>query len=655
MRAVIYTVYHRTQWTWRVSLDATLCVDKLFWSSMSGDQRVTSMFRVAEEPPYGEAVAMAAEMNGRAMGEGEISSQIERLSLNAVLLESVDAKEKSDSAEKNDSENVDTLDGWLTLLVDDIQFWDKLRAAMKGRSLLWEELVSLLEYLGLGEAAQQWKRVVQWAYLNGDVELNVSLEISDKRSLWGWRKRAGASCRRCGHSGEQIRWSDCASCGSDSCAYCESCLTMGRTRACAPLIMGANETSDAMSTRGLVREGRGIVGEKTREIKLDEDPLHDTAPFIPIGDWQLSPAQLAASEAGIRHLLSRDRISSYKSFLIWAVTGAGKTEMIFPLVATELQRGGKVLIATPRRDVVLELLPRIKAAFPQQIVIALYGGSTQRWELGDITIATTHQLLRYEKAFDLVVVDEIDAFPYHNNPVLEYAAQKVRSPEGATVLLSATPPAHLQVDAQKGRIAHVKVPVRYHGKPLPTPRLIRYGGIHKLPASSSNGANRTIRWLPSRDGSGQLADIVSESLERGAQIFIFIPAIHRLESTLAWVRRRMDKLCSRAQIEATSSQDEDRHEKVLRFREGAIRILLTTTILERGVTIPKADVVVLDADSALFDTAALVQMAGRAGRSAADPFGKVHYLSREHTRAQAEAVSQIRAMNRLAERRGYFL
>jgi competence protein ComFA len=624
MRAVIYTVYDQTLWTWRVSLDTRLCTDKRFWSSVSGDRQVSSMFRVAEELPYGQAIVMAAEMNSRAMSEDEISSHVEPLSLIAVSLDS------------------DTLDERMNLLLDDAQFWDKLSASMRGRSLLWEELVSLLEYLGLAEAAQQWKKVVQWAYLSGEIELNVSLAISVKRTPWSWRKRVGASCMRCGHSGEQIQWSECASCG-ESCAYCESCLTMGRTRACAPLIMGVD----------VKRESR--ESGESRESQLDGHPLDITAPVIPVGDWQLSPAQLAASEAGIRHLLSRDRDSSYKPFLIWAVTGAGKTEMIFPLVATELQRGGKVLIATPRRDVVLELLPRIKTAFPHQTVIALYGGSAQRWELGDITIATTHQLLRYEGAFDLVVIDEIDAFPYHNNPVLEYAAQKVRSPAGAVVLLSATPPAHLQVDAQRGRIAHVKVPVRYHGKPLPTPRLIRYGGIHKLHVANTDGKSKTIPRLSSRDGSGQLDAILAESLERGAQIFIFIPAIHRLESTLAWVRRRMDKLCSRAQIEATSSQDEDRHEKVLRFREGTTRILLTTTILERGVTIPKADVIVLDADSALFDAAALVQMAGRAGRSAADPFGKVHYLSRQHTRAQAEAVSQIRSMNRLAERRGYFL
>jgi competence protein ComFA len=652
MRAVIYAIYDRSSWTWRMSLDATLSTDKRFWTSISADQPAPSMYRVADELPYGQAIAMVRQMNDQAAvelthpaksgmnrqawGEVEISSYVERLSLGEVSLE-----KKSD-----------IVDDRIIHLEDNVQFWDKLSAAMKGRSLLWEELVSLLEYLGVAEAALHWKKIVQWAYLSGYILLNESLVTSNRRSLWRWGKHIEARCKRCGHSGELIRWSACASCGDNSCAYCESCLTMGRTRACAPLIMGTNELIESQAS------------------PMVADLFDITAPMIPLGDWQLSAAQLAASEAGIRHLLRRDRDSSYKPFLIWAVTGAGKTEMIFPLVATELLRGGKVLIATPRRDVVLELLPRIKTAFPHQHVIALYGGSTQRWELGDITIATTHQLLRYEGAYDLVVIDEIDAFPYHNNPVLEYAAQKVRSHKGAVVLLSATPPTHLQVDARKGRIAHVKVPVRYHGKPLPTPRILRYGGIHKLHTAAEKKSpipsegesldtaapdvkSKLLRWLPSRDGSGQLATIIAESLERGAQLFIFVPAIHRLEPTLAWVRSSMDKLCNRTQIEATSSQDEHRHDKILRFRAASTRILLTTTILERGVTIPKADVIVLDADSALFDAAALVQMAGRAGRSAVDPFGKVYFLSREHTRAQTEAINQIRAMNRLAERRGY--
>ena len=39
----------------------------------------------------------------------------------------------------------------------------------------------------------------------------------------------------------------------------------------------------------------------------------------------------------------------------------------------------------------------------------------------------------------------------------------------------------------------------------------------------------------------------------------------------------------------------------------------------------------MDADAALFDEAALVQMAGRAGRSADDPCGRVYYVARSRT------------------------
>jgi late competence protein required for DNA uptake (superfamily II DNA/RNA helicase) len=94
------------------------------------------------------------------------------------------------------------------------------------------------------------------------------------------------------------------------------------------------------------------------------------------------------------------------------VTGAGKTEMMFPLLEEVLSRGGRALVATPRRDVVLELAPRLAKAFPGTKLAVLYGGSEDRWSNAPLTLATTHQLLRFQEAFDLVLIDELDAFPY---------------------------------------------------------------------------------------------------------------------------------------------------------------------------------------------------------------------------------------------------
>jgi len=81
-----------------------------------------------------------------------------------------------------------------------------------------------------------------------------------------------------------------------------------------------------------------------------------------------------------------------------------------------------------------------------------------------------------------------------------------------------------------------------------------------------------------------------------------------------------------------------------------VRVVVTTTILERGVTVPQADCLVLAADHAVFDEAALVQIAGRVGRAADDPTGRVWFVAERPTAAQRRARAHIRAMNRLARR-----
>ncbi|QHW35166.1 DEAD/DEAH box helicase family protein [Paenibacillus rhizovicinus] len=354
--------------------------------------------------------------------------------------------------------------------------------------------------------------------------------------------------------------------------------------------------------------------------------------------WGLSPAQTAAATAALAYInASETRSQARRRFLLWAVTGAGKTEMIFPLIESCLDRGGRALIATPRRDVVLELDPRIRKAFPDASVVTLYGGSEQRWEQGVITLATTHQLFRFREGFDLVIVDEIDAFPYHGDPMLHYAAENVRKPDGVHVLLSATPPAALRMEARLGRLAHVRVPVRFHRHPLPVPVLIRIPPVRKLLKQRS---------LPRR-----LALSLRRSIERGAQLFVFVQQIRDVEPLAAQLRHLFPSIT----IGGTSSQDHDRASKVMRFRAREIRLLVTTTILERGVTVPKSDVFILDADGKLFDDASLIQMAGRAGRSKDDPAGNVYFCGSARTRAQQSAVAQIRGMNRIAKRQGYLL
>lgn len=425
------------------------------------------------------------------------------------------------------------------------------------------------------------------------------------------RRRAVPRCLRCGSVATGR--TPCAACGLVGCAYCEACLALGRSRACALLLRSAASPAVLRYTAG-------------------------NSPTAAARRWGLSSAQAGAAAAALGFLAAQSQRAAGKGperFLLWAVTGAGKTEITFPLLEAVLAAGGRALVATPRRDVVLELAPRLARAFPAETIAVLYGGSQDRWVAGQLTIATTHQLLRFHQGFDLVVIDELDAYPYHNDPMLAFAAEQACKPDGAFIFLSATPPQELQRQVRSGRLPHARVPVRFHGHPLPVPQ-------HVIIPSTHSCLKRGR--LPQK-----LLQALRKSLNREAQIFLFVSRIAHIEKLLVLLRRSFPGVV----IEGTSSKDPWRANKVVAFRGREISLLVTTTILERGVTVPRSDVFILDADSSLFDEASLVQMAGRAGRSKDDPAGRVIFASPQWNGAQRGAISQIRTMNAIARRAGY--
>ncbi|PNQ82547.1 helicase-related protein [Paenibacillus sp. F4] len=542
---------------------------------------------------------------------------------------------------------------------------NELANLLSGRQLLVLEVEALLAEAAPG-LEHAWRSAAQLAYLQGRLSFAAGLAPAP-RTRWSAARTHELRCNRCG-SGIVHRTS-CASCGRKACAYCETCLALGRSRECSLLLCGAAKPA-LPRTAGI-------------------------APATELDRWGLSPAQRAAAEAalrflaaphgevrgrfrpegrGLRALFWRDRVAcrgsdaaashgsnlahskqsspkpeegarqnadrqvpdtTVERFLLWAVTGAGKTEMMFPLLQYVLDHGGTVLVATPRRDVVLELAPRLAIAFPDVSMVTLYGGSAERWQRGQLTLATTHQLLRYRQAFDLVVIDEIDAFPYHNDPMLAFAARAVCKPKGKFIYLSATPPQFLQKEAAHGLLPHAKVPVRFHRHPLPVPFRL--------------GAASVQHWLQKGRLPLSFIQRLRVSIQRGAQVFLFVTRISHIQGLVKLLIKQLPDV----PIAGTSSQDEERTVKVRLFRATEIRVLVTTTILERGVTVPRSDVYVLDADSSLFDEASLVQMAGRAGRSKDDPCGGVIFTSPQWTRGQKRAIRQIKRMNALARKKGY--
>ena len=129
-------------------------------------------------------------------------------------------------------------------------------------------------------------------------------------------------------------------------------------------------------------------------------------------------------------------------------------------------------------------------------------------------------------------------------------------------------------------------------------------------------------------------------------MLIFIPEVEQAEK----LAETLAQIWSDLALTSVHAADPDRKEKVMQFRDHKLDVLVTTTILERGVTFPSVDVAVLDAGHRVFDEAALVQIAGRAGRSLADPEGEVVFFHDGKTDAMVAAVRSIRKMNQRAGR-----
>lgn len=329
--------------------------------------------------------------------------------------------------------------------------------------------------------------------------------------------------------------------------------------------------------------------------------------------------------------IAQNLVSNYQkgqSTLLWAVTGSGKTEMIFPIIHKVLSQSGRVCVTSPRIDVCRELYPRITEAFKEEEGLLLYGGSKENYRYSELTICTTHQMLHFYQAFDLIIVDEIDAFPYEGNQMLQYGLNNALKKQGKLIYLTATPPNHLLKVVQT-EFAIEKSPIRFHQRPLIVPECIWFNHWEKV-GHRSFYFQKLYRMI--------------EELLKDNNVLVFCPSISFMEC-LAKKAKGHFKF---GEVESVSSVDRFREEKVQKMRDQSYRVLFTTTILERGVTFENVSVIVLGANHPVYTKSALVQIAGRVDRKGAFRRGRVLFLYNQKTKSMRQACHEIQMMNQLA-------
>ena len=351
--------------------------------------------------------------------------------------------------------------------------------------------------------------------------------------------------------------------------------------------------------RRCIRFSRVLLEEELSGFDYEIAPDVDEYRF----SFELSGQQQEASQRCLESLKVSD-------VLLHCVCGAGKTEISVASISAYLQRGLKVAYAISRKEVVIELAKRFSLIFPKAKVTAVYGGHHECL-YGDLIICTCHQLYRCHQTFDLLILDEVDAFPLKGDETLMNIA--LSSAKGRIIFSTATVDEQLKKILNERKAKSVELFVRPSRRPLSVPRLICLPELLSFFCVAylmSLTANQCIIFVPSREKCRVFFWILSR----------FFPCTY------------------------VYSDLKQRKENIEAFRSGKYRFLISTTVMERGITIPGVSVIIFHYAGS-FDESSLVQMLGRVGRSVSDERGKSYLLCKNRSREVRNTMDYLRKAN----------
>lgn len=320
------------------------------------------------------------------------------------------------------------------------------------------------------------------------------------------------------------------------------------------------------------------------------------------------PFELSKSQLLISHQL----VDNYKHAIhssVLAVCGSGKTEIVFEVIAYALHQGHRVCFCIPRRELVVELYQRVQEAFCYIDIGIAYGGYLDNID-SQFVICTMHQLYRFEnKQFDLMIADEVDAFPFYGNNVLQKIFENCCRRNW--IKLSAT----FDVDDIQDNEKLLVMNRRYHGYDLPVPKCIvcpdwiqKYLLVY------------LIRYLSKK-------------------IIIYVPYIALVDELVCFLN------CFHIRSKGVSSLHHHNQDVIDMLKNGQIQVIVSTTLLERGITIEDVQVLVYHCQHRLFDRRTLIQIAGRVGRKPQYPKGSVYFLASFKTKGMKECIKTIKKLN----------
>lgn len=257
------------------------------------------------------------------------------------------------------------------------------------------------------------------------------------------------------------------------------------------------------SLRGL--ESRGLV----RTIRANAPPPTPTAP-----PPTLTPAQAHAVDA-LRKALEQ---GAYQPFLLFGVTGSGKTEVYLRAAAECLRTGRSVLVLVPEIALTAQLSQAFRERFGASVALwhsqlspSERYGQWLRIQRGDapIVVGARSAIFAPLPHLGLIIIDEEHESSYKQSTAPTYHARtlaEARARDSNAVLLlgSATPALETFYRAEQGLLRRLELPERVGGARLPETRLIDQRG------------------KPFQPISPELLEALQQTLARGEQAILFL-------------------------------------------------------------------------------------------------------------------------------------
>ena len=348
---------------------------------------------------------------------------------------------------------------------------------------------------------------------------------------------------------------------------------------------------------------------------LDEAPslsarwLAEMLPFAPTGDQRRAMQEIDADLASRRPMQR----------LLMGEVGSGKTVVALYALLRAVEHGRQGALMAPTEPLAEQHFATIQALMPGEAVrIGLLTGSTPARRRADLLgklssgelslIVGTHALIEDPVRFaalGVAVVDEQHRFGVNQRAALDAKAAGAGGPGGAG-----------------GDVAR---PHMLHMTATPIPRtlaLSHYGDLDFTVLAELPRGRRPIQtFVCSTEAERARAyDRMREELRAGRQAFVVCPLVSESEATAAraatveYERLSAGELRDfRVLLMHGQQRSADKLDVMARFAAGEADVLVATTVIEVGIDVPNATVMLVE-DAERHGLSQLHQLRGRIGR-----------------------------------------